>query len=373
MIRISRVFVLFLALAVGAVHAVGTAFTYQGQLSVSGTPADGPYDFEFRLFDELSGGSPIGGTVLSAADLQVNDGVFTIELDFGLSPFDGSDLWLELRVRDGESSAAHTPLAPRQQLTAVPYAIHAEFVADGTVGSVEINSNEVQRRVTGGCALDEALVEIAEDGSVTCSTDNGDIASVTAGVGLVGGGTSGAVSIGADTSFLQRRVSAGCDVGDAIRSIGSDGSVVCESAGVETAPPGVASNAFFTSTPLTDTVTMLGSQTITAPDDGVVVAIGTGSFNLSHGTSAPTARALFSVSSNLGFHGVRPTSVAAGDQFNNLDLAATAMGVFPVAAGNHEFYLMGSKTSDQANSNANARDLALLLMFFPIEYGPNPL
>jgi len=309
--RISYLLVLTVFLYSGSAHGVGTEFTYQGQLSVSGSPADGPYDFEFRLFDTVAGGSPIGGIALSVDDLEVSEGVFTVSLDFGLSPFDGSDLWLDLRVREGASINALTELAPRQKLTAVPYAVHSEFVAAGTVGQAEINPSEV-----------------------------------------------------------QRRVSESCNVGDAIRSIQSDGTVICEPVGSDTEPAGVTSSAFFTQTSLDSSVTNLGSQTITAPDDGVIVAIGKGTFNLSHSFAVPGPRVLFSVSRNLGFHSVSPTQVAANDDFNNLDLAATAISAFSVTAGEHEIYLMGSETT--GNGNANAKDLSLILMYFPAEYGPNP-
>ena len=42
---------------------MGTAFTYQGRFNASGTPANGAYDFEFRLFDAATAGNQVGSTV----------------------------------------------------------------------------------------------------------------------------------------------------------------------------------------------------------------------------------------------------------------------------------------------------------------------
>ena len=46
--------------------------------------------------------------------------------------------------------------------------------------------------------------------------------------GLVGGGSSSSTSIGLNTSYVQKRVNGICDVGEAIQSIRTDGTVTCE-------------------------------------------------------------------------------------------------------------------------------------------------
>jgi hypothetical protein len=103
--------------------ALGTGFTYQGKLTDGGAPADGIYDFEFKLYDALSVGSQVGSTV-SQGGVTVTDGLFTVQLDFG-AVFDGTALFLGIGVKLGGSGGAYTTLTPRQALTATPYAIYA--------------------------------------------------------------------------------------------------------------------------------------------------------------------------------------------------------------------------------------------------------
>lgn len=56
----------------------------------------------------------------------------------------------------------------------------------------------------------------------------GDITAVSAGTGLFGGGTSGNVTLRANTTYLQRRVSGTCATGSSIRVINADGTVSCQ-------------------------------------------------------------------------------------------------------------------------------------------------
>ncbi|MDH4241197.1 MAG: hypothetical protein OEW48_16690 [Phycisphaerae bacterium] len=105
--------------------AMGTVFTYQGRLLHENNPTDGPYDFEFKLYDSPVGGNQLASTI-DINDLDVIDGYFTVELDFNdPNVFNGDACWLDIAVRPGDSNS-FTSLSPRQQLTPTPYAIYAE-------------------------------------------------------------------------------------------------------------------------------------------------------------------------------------------------------------------------------------------------------
>ena len=114
--------------------AQGTAFSYQGRLTVGGFPANGRYSLRFALFDAGSNGNP-SGTPVTNTLVEVQDGLFTVSLDFGNGRLDGADRWIEIGVRgDGENE--FTTLQPRQHITPTPYAI----VASGLAGVVAHNS-----------------------------------------------------------------------------------------------------------------------------------------------------------------------------------------------------------------------------------------
>jgi hypothetical protein len=124
------------------VHAQGTAFTYQGQLNAGGTPANGSYDLEFSLFPTGAGGSAVSGPVTNAA-VTVSNGLFTTSVDFGIA-FTGASEWLEIAVSP-HGSNLFTTLAPRQQLTPVPYAGFAESAGTfgGAINGSQITSNSI--------------------------------------------------------------------------------------------------------------------------------------------------------------------------------------------------------------------------------------
>ncbi|MBN96057.1 MAG: hypothetical protein CL928_18610, partial [Deltaproteobacteria bacterium] len=132
-----------LALAVASdAWAVPATFTQQGRLlDSSGQPLTGSHAVFFALYDAETGGVQRWSEYHSTA---FDSGYYSVTLG-ELSPltdalFSGAPLWLELEV-DGIT------LEPRQELSAVPWALRAgtaEQVDGGVVNATEININGTQ-------------------------------------------------------------------------------------------------------------------------------------------------------------------------------------------------------------------------------------
>src|SRR5262249_18834971 len=117
-------FVLFILLfACAPAFAQFTPISYQGTLKDGSAPANGVYDFTFRVFDSSTGGTQVGFT--TASDVQVTNGVFNVRLIFTTpSPFlNILNNYMEIAVRPGNSTGAYTMLTPRQEVSFVPFSI----------------------------------------------------------------------------------------------------------------------------------------------------------------------------------------------------------------------------------------------------------
>ena len=104
--------------------AADTSFRYQGLLTTATTPATGLYDLTFSLHPTPDGAQQSGPTLTNTA-VALEAGLLTTDLDFGIAPFTGETLWLEIGVRATGSEDPFVTLAPRQRLAPTPYALHA--------------------------------------------------------------------------------------------------------------------------------------------------------------------------------------------------------------------------------------------------------
>lgn len=184
--------VLMICLTEGAVFGQATAFNYQGKLTDGGSPANGNYQFQFKLFDALSGGAQIGSTI-SDISITVVNGVFGVKLDFGANALTGANRWLEISVRRN-SSETYITLSPREQIASSPYSVRTLSAASADVATNALN--------LGGIAANEYVTT----SSVGSTFIRNATAQQTANFNISGNGFFGG-NIGIGTLSPQSRLS----------------------------------------------------------------------------------------------------------------------------------------------------------------------
>jgi len=166
---------------------VGSGITYQGQLTDSGLPANGDYDFQFALYTSESDGAAVD--TIEVPDLAVTGGLINATLDFTDVPYSGQALWIEVSVRPGASTDPYTTLTPRQALSAAPYAL---FALNGNQGPPGMDG------APGAPGMDGAPGPPGQDGApgadgfVTLPY-SGSIASATPALSITNTGTNNAI------------------------------------------------------------------------------------------------------------------------------------------------------------------------------------
>jgi hypothetical protein len=128
------------ALAQAQVTPAPSLMNFQARLTKpDGTPvADGTYSLQFSLFDAATAGNQKWTETLSS--VTVHNGVFAVLLGnttaLTNSVFAGN-LWLEIKV------GTDAPLTPRQPLVSVAYALKANSVPDGSIGTAQLASGAI--------------------------------------------------------------------------------------------------------------------------------------------------------------------------------------------------------------------------------------
>jgi len=214
-----------------ALAAVPNLISYQGLLTdSSGSPlSNGPYLIQFQIYDAATAGNVLWAN--GYRQVQVTDGLFDYNLGDSVALpnqlfQNNSSLWLGVKV------GTNPEMSPRTRLTSSGYALQAlrsdssgiavsvydnsitsgkiadgavtsDKIADGTIASVDIDTSQVQQRVTGTAGAGQAIGAINSDGTVKeIAVGTGDITDVTAGTGLSGGGTTGSVTLGVNGAVV---------------------------------------------------------------------------------------------------------------------------------------------------------------------------
>lgn len=174
-----------LALALGfnlsLAGPIGTAFTYQGQLSTGAGPATGLFDFEISLWTADTGPAQVGGTI-GLPGTPVTNGLFTVVLDFGAGAFLGDARWLQINVRTNRA-ASFVTLSPRQVLNPAPNALFSSQAGNAATAATATTAVTATTAATANAVSANAVTAAGiAGGQVVKSLDGlSDVVSLNAG------------------------------------------------------------------------------------------------------------------------------------------------------------------------------------------------
>ena len=123
---------------------VSEAISYQGVLEENGIPITGSRDMTFSLYSDDGCTTSVNG-IVDISDVPIDNGHFSVQLDFDPSVFTGQALFLEVQV---ESTAIAC-----QEILAVPYALSlrpgAKTATDSTEDEAAAFTGEVSSTTPG--------------------------------------------------------------------------------------------------------------------------------------------------------------------------------------------------------------------------------
>jgi hypothetical protein len=207
------------------VHAEGAPtmqpLFYSGTLEDAGVLAEGNYAIRLTLHDAATAGNVV--CMSETAAVPVVAGRFRMDVSDCADELQTQpDAWAAVQFTGSDGTPHAIP--GRTKVGAVPYAMEAQHAVSSTrLGTLA--EADVQRKVAAGCPTGQSIRTVNTDGTVVCEVDDNTTYSVSAGTGLTLTGT----TLNADSGYLQRRVAAaGCAAGSSIRVVNADGTVVCE-------------------------------------------------------------------------------------------------------------------------------------------------
>ncbi len=152
--------------AVNSTFAQGSEFTYQGRFTQSGTNFTGDVEFRFSLWNAASAGDPVTDT--NTVIVAVNNGSFSVPLDFGVGAFPGADRWVQIEART--VIGPFSTLTPRQKVTATPYALTAGNVT-GSVPAAQVKGLLPASQVSGTLSLTQLPASVVTNHATNLTLD----------------------------------------------------------------------------------------------------------------------------------------------------------------------------------------------------------
>ncbi|MEZ5307743.1 MAG: tail fiber domain-containing protein [Pyrinomonadaceae bacterium] len=209
--------ILFIQIVV-SINAQTTRFNYQGSLNDNGSPANGSYDLEFRLFDAASGGNQLG-PFFSFSGYQVSNGLISMPLDFG-NQFSGQLVWLEIRVRATGSGSFNT-LDPRTLISSAPYSVKSLVTENANTATNALQLGGVvasQFVVTTDPRLSDARTPLPNNGSYI---QNGTSLQSSSNFNVSGTGTAGTINATSQFNLASQRILSAPSNGNLFLGFGS--------------------------------------------------------------------------------------------------------------------------------------------------------
>lgn len=408
------------SIATTTAHAqpITDSFTYQGTLNDAGAPANGLYDITFLVYDNQMGGAPLPDATITVNNVQVTDGLFTTEVNFGVmgQVFNSNfTRWMELRVSESGVPGT-TILEPRQKLTPTTlanYALRAgfaqtsgttlqdayesgsgELVFNNTTGPLQLRSSPTQFAVVNlisAAGTNRVALEDAFNGGLLNLVGPNGRAFVRLERDLTPGG-GGYMSIDSnDNGFngiiLEGNSSTNQSPRMVIRSM--DRSIIFD-LGVDDdqtvqLPPNainateilnevgvaeIANTASISLTPGIANTDVLSPITIQAPSDGFVMIIASAEVSITH-TTGTTSSVNVGVSDTItGLFGNSDleTRIPFAAPTGSYDHAVTAHAIFSASEGSNTYYFLGNLITD-APAFAAIFDQQVSAIFIPTAYG----
>lgn len=143
-----------------------TSLSFQGHLQHNGSPITGRLDLQFALYQQATGGAALD--TIERTDLLIEGGYLLADLNFTAIPFESYEsAWLEVRIRDANSSGSFSVLTPRQAVRATPYTLSAAHMAPASINNTHIVAGSV-----GVTHIGNASIASADFAALTVQTSD---------------------------------------------------------------------------------------------------------------------------------------------------------------------------------------------------------
>ncbi len=129
--------------------AVASTISYQGVLKENGSPVTGSRNMIFRLYLDDACTTQVGSNI-DAGSVQMNDGLFDVDLPVNSDDFNGQGLWLEAEVGGTKIGC--------EEIQPAPYALSLRPGAK-VVGAPGLTGNLLEASTSDGSSLKVSMVQ----------------------------------------------------------------------------------------------------------------------------------------------------------------------------------------------------------------------